>query len=471
MLKGFIAVPSSYTRYLAAMALALFATQSVAEQLTLPQFVTLVIQNSDTSASIRDDLAFSRLNLNSELQNYDFQYTPRSAVSVNSEQDTTTFGFGVGRETTWGPEFGLDVGYSNSADNQNSFNRTSSFTVSQGLLRRWGTKYSRRNLTIAEISALKSKMQSDRDYQALVLDAAGRYFDVVLAELRLAQGEQAFRRSQENVKVAQARQKIGLTSKVDEFRAELSLLNAEDALRLQRRNFISTKRRLKEFAGVEDGSDFEVIPDIPPLQMEYPHGWFDWVWDSRLEWLIFEQTKRAQELNLYVAEKNLLPDLNAFVRVTNQELDRTLQTVADETSWELGLSVSSSIDVFEERTALSKARISYQALLREEQALRRSIINDIEEAIAEVDSERRRARIVEAKLLQAKQALELTTLRYNRGLSSNLEQIESEEALSAAELDTIEQKIGYNRKVLDLAFKLGILNQNWLFKKMENTKH
>ncbi len=71
------------------------------------------------------------------------------------------------------------------------------------------------------------------------------------------------------------------------------------------------------------------------------------------------------------------------------------------------------------------------------------------------------------KLEQARQSLELATVRFNRGIASNLDQIESEKAFADAEIEVIEQKINYTRKVVNLAHVLGVLTPEWLEQSIE----
>ena len=63
---------------------------------------------------------------------------------------------------------------------------------------------------------------------------------------------------------------------------------------------------------------------------------------------------------------------------------------------------------------------------------------------------------------QAEKALDLALIRYERGLSDNLELLGAEAAFAAAELNIIQGRVAYNLSAVRVAHALGVLSLEWL---------
>jgi len=84
------------------------------------------------------------------------------------------------------------------------------------------------------------------------------------------------------------------------------------------------------------------------------------------------------------------------------------------------------------------------------------------DSLDEHESLLERLRISGAKLQQSKRSFELSSLRFQQGVTSNLDQIEAQESLNQAEVDVVRQQIDLSLQSVKIALTLGILTSDWL---------
>ncbi|MEN8189746.1 MAG: TolC family protein, partial [Thermodesulfobacteriota bacterium] len=122
----------------------------------------------------------------------------------------------------------------------------------------------------------------------------------------------------------------------------------------------------------------------------------------------------------------------------------------------------SGLDFFEEETLLRKSQMQMRKIRREEASLRQRIFRQAREAFDELKDSERSHQISLKRLEQSANALDLTESRYERGLSDNLDVLDSESAYSEAELDAASTLVSYNIASVKLGYVLGVLNVEWL---------
>ena len=134
----------------------------------------------------------------------------------------------------------------------------------------------------------------------------------------------------------------------------------------------------------------------------------------------------------------------------------------DETNWSLQLNMLSDLDTFSEESAVLKKKMELSALRREGDTLRRKISREVRDALADLQVVERQYQLGTRQLEQAQLALELAQIRYEKGLSNNLDVIDAESSYSEAELSISRSLIAFNNAAINLANVMGILGRDWL---------
>jgi len=122
----------------------------------------------------------------------------------------------------------------------------------------------------------------------------------------------------------------------------------------------------------------------------------------------------------------------------------------------------SSFDSFNEMNVLLRKKIEKAKLQRGKEALQRRITREAREAFQDLLSEDRNNQISRRRLQQAEMALDLAKIRYEKGLSDNLEVLDAETAFSDAEVNISRSLTAYNIAAVTFAYNLGVLDRQWV---------
>lgn len=436
--------------------------------LDLVAYADLVLRQSDTALNIRDSLVERRLDVELAENQYEIQFVPLVSLGVQQGTGAQTFGFEARRQTAFGPQFTAgvrgDQRFSDEFVLTDSHSVSAYIRVSQGLFRRWGEEYIRAPLTRAELTAEREQISAIRRRQDLLLSAVQTFQNTVLSALLVERTGQAMKRAQANVEVARSRQSVGLVSKVDVYRAELALLTAEDNFRDQERNHLRDVEALYEMAGRIPDGRLQPNSTIGAMVPVLPDDWEDELLTYRLDWQSHLVDRRLNALAIHVAERDTRPDVRLSVEVSQRGLGDGFDaaTRSGDAEWAILLNLESSLGNVGERAALSRELTSASRLARDEVALNRKIRREAREAWEDVIAEDRRRDIVRQRLEQAESALELAQMRYERGLSDNIDVLDAELAFSDAEMDVARVQINYNLAAVRLAHAVGVLDLDWL---------
>ncbi len=442
---------------------------SASQVYNILDIVKIALKQSDTALSLADDLVIEKMNIASAEHRFAIQLIPLANIGVAQGTGSQTLGYEVQRETSSGSSLtagfrvdrtDLDEAY----EVEDEVRARAYIKISQGLFRRWGTRYNLAGLNAAELSGQSKQLQTVRSRQFLILNTVRRYYNVVLAGKLLEKSEQALGRSRENLEESIARQSVGLVSKVDVYRAELALLTAENSHRDQQRNQQRAIESLNEQLGLFEAEQLRITEEVNRLVPVIPDDWEQNLLDYRLDWQEHLIDLKKGRISLYRAERNMLPDLALSATLEQAGGADSIEEIdsLDETNWSVQVELRSTFDLFDEKQALTRENIKIAQLHRNGKALRRKIMREAREAFENLQTEEHRHRISVAQLKQAGKAMDLAQTRYNRGLSDNLDMIDAENSFSQAELDIITALTGYNLQAVELAYALGILDLDWL---------
>lgn len=440
-----------------------------AESNELLDYVMVALRQSDAAKDLFDTQYLSEMSVATEEHRFDLEYIPLSNVGVAKGTGSQTLGMEVRKEHSFGLTMtaGLrgdrtDLDSEYSVENENSVRAY--VKMSQGLFRRWGEKYNLANYTIAQLKLKEQLLSNERQRQDLILATVKNYYQLVLSRQLVGKSEVALERSQEHLAAAKSRQSVGLVSKVDVYRAELAALDAESALQQQKRSWIRAKDDFNEQLGYQEYNEFEVANTVHRVVPVVPVDWSEALLSNRLDWYAYRIKVQYGQLDIYKAEANLKPDLNLNVIVEQKGEGDSMSEATDlnETNWSMQLELNSAFDVFAEENALTVSTMNMSKLRREGASLRRRIFRQARESFDDLKMEEHSHQISIKRLKQSGNALELTKIRYERGLSDNLDVLDSESAFSEAELDTSRTLVAYNVAAVKLAYDLGVLDVEWL---------
>ena len=440
--------------------------------ISLFDYVYLALAESEQMIDINEQLYLSKLDLDSAHYKFESRFVPLASITTDKSGETHTAGVEWNKLTTYGTEFsaGFSGGVSSEDDTDSSTTNTY-VQVSQNLFRGWGQKYSRSSLTSSEYNQQKKEISANKTRQTVIKTAIQKYYQTLLAEKFVESSKRSFKRATENLEVSKSRQTVGLVSKSDVYRAEIALLNSESNFKDQQKSYTTKIEDLHEYVRLFEIGYLKPESKITRFHPVVPDKWGDEILENNFDWLSFKIDQKLGNLNLYLAEQNLKPDISLDLKygVTTTGSSFGDDDTTSDASWSVRMNLNSTFDLFTEKQSLAREKIVIARLKRAGESLKRKIYRDVRENLNSLKAEDRRLRISNEKMKQAEKAFELARIRYERGLINNLELIEAENDLYNSELENLQARVGYNLASVELSYSLSILTEDWLEQTIESS--
>ncbi|MEM7209656.1 MAG: TolC family protein [Pseudomonadota bacterium] len=431
-------------------------------------YISKVLEQSDDARDIADDLYASQLSIDLAGLAFNSKIVPLANVSLGDGIGNQSIGLESRRTNEFGTTLAIGVQSSKlTSDNitiNNPYNSKVFVRVTQGLFRRWGRKYNRHTLTLAELDYQIQSIRAQSRGQNLLLEATRRYYAVSLADLLLTKSLSGAQRSAGHLDAASSRHRVGLVSKSDVYRAELANLQAQRAVADRRRVLRREMELFHELLALPQADRYKPSQTIDVMTALVPVDWQDSVLESRFDWQQHLLEVERNKLSVYRAKSDIDPDVNVSLLVEQEGFGDDYDTSSnlDETNWSLNVDVRTTFSQDEEKNALARQRLAYSRRIREGEALKRHVFRDVRDAFDEVDIQNTRYISAVAASRQAELALDLSEYLYNKGASSNLEVLDAESALTDAEVDQFRSLVNYNLAVTKLGLSLGLLTPEWM---------
>lgn len=268
-----------------------------------------------------------------------------------------------------------------------------------------------------------------------MLNVATSYYGIVRDHMLLKVNQRALERSKLLLEAAEAKLKVGMASKMDVFRAEMQVLTAENGVVDAAESLDNTKRRFSLLLGLNLETEFfltstlEYSPMTPDKDELIQHAL-----DHRPELYDAYQNIQQAEDRVNIARQNLYPPLDISIRYTFSGDGNAFGDSLDlqDTAWGIGVNSSFHLDFANDRASYEQAKLSLNGAMRNFQSKQQDILLEVLQTINSVMQAQARVELQRRSVLQAEKQLELSELRYKKGLSDNLDVIDAEEALSQA---------------------------------------
>jgi outer membrane protein TolC len=308
-----------------------------------------------------------------------------------------------------------------------------------------------------EEKATRLDYQDARDL--VIRQTAGFYLDAAadLAEVQAA--DSRVTTSQALEKLARDQHGQGLATAVDVVRAQVQLARDQQSLLVARDNYQTSLLVLQRFLGWEPGVPLELAEPLEFKHVEGPE--LDRALQTALEARPDYRSLLAQRESLVQQEKasharyfptfSLNGDYGALGRNFGSmpgigELQGTI-----------------SVTLFDRDRNGEKKQLEAQLQRLNDQIddLARGIEQDIRKALLDLESTEQQVTVTQAALALAQQELELAEDRFRNGLTDNIEVVTAQDALAAAQDDSITALARHADARAALARALGATEQNY----------
>lgn len=319
-------------------------------------------------------------------------------------------------------------------------------------------------LRLAEAAKESVEMEDKLTREGIIMMVSIYYYNCLLTDkMVLVAGEtvETVRAHLNNVRKMKEQE---LVSEFDLLRAEVELANVEPLLIRSRNQREISFARLADIIQW-DGGKFTLIDDFDQHYAEFDRESINAIAeDNRFEIKLLLANKKVLQEATNIEKGTYKPTILAFGNYdwANDELDIMTGDTTWNYGWNVGLQMSWTLfDGFQRQARVAKSQGELKILSLEKEKLLNSIhlelteaVNNYQEALDLINSQK-------INVTQARRGLELAKVRYNQGISTQLEVLDSQTALTRAQSEYVSALHAFSLAKISLKKAMGILYKEW----------
>ena len=411
----------------------------------------------------RESIEQARLGVNVAESAFATKITPNLLGSFGqSDVRNQTYGIGASRRFATGTEVRMEVSAS-TFHNQlgNFYAADTTMLVSQSLLRGFGPMVGRRPVERATYQVEGAERQHVLSGQRLVIEVAAVYYQVIAQRELVVAARTALENAERLLDASEAKLRANLVSQLDVFRARQLVAEASGQVFDVTSSVEDLKDQLRFLIARGADYDFRVGGEIDARPDPVtPQEAMELALVNRIELRDAEAAVDEAERDLRLARHQLLPQLDVSLALTRRESADSLRKAFGRDRFEpvTFFSVSTPLDRTVESAALQTAVIERNRRARDRDALRRRIAQEARRAVR---LQRRLANRLESATVSvefAEREVDLASLRFQRGLSNNLDVVNAQANLLNATSRRLAVLADLAVARLDLLATLGTLD-------------
>ena len=432
--------------------------------ITLDEYISLVLKSSNRVFDVEDSITDAKLDLDSAKHEFDISLSPLSYANIQENQNIYQVGLKGKKRNIYGGEIYTDIKSSLTTYNDYDDSYSSSVTLgySQSLFAKFGEDYNGYNILNREEILKLTYLKAKQDIGSLIYDSVRAYYIVLLNKNRVKIQNGAIKRAKENYEASKAKQRAGLVSKLDVYRAKLSLLNNRQTLNNIKKDLKNSIYDAKYLINMNltQGLDFD--SDIVKIDYDVDIDLDESLLKNRVDWQDILTRDRLLKIEIKNAKADLLPDLTLNAEYSKFSEDRDFNFNLDKEDWSISLNSDYSFDRFDEKTRLTKLNILKKRIERDKKALKISIFSEIQERIDTLFNYKDTLEIQNLKKIEAEKSLKISKIRYERGISSNIDILDAEKEFLDAQTEYIISLINYNLSILNIINSTNSLDETFV---------
>lgn len=306
----------------------------------------------------------------------------------------------------------------------------------------------RRSATIRtrERQVRLSQLEVERIEEQLRLDVSNAYYDIQEAEQQIRISTQAVIAAQQSLCDAEALESAGVGTRFDVLQAQVQLANEQQNLARAQRNFQVNQRQLAQQLSVSLPLN---VTAADPVDIA---GY----WNTNLEDSIIEALKRRAELEQQLVQREISEQQRRVAQAANGPQVsvfanyQLLEVFGDEIPVTDGYSIGARLrwNLFDGGAAQARARQEDRnrdiADTRFADA-RSQVRFQVEQAYYDLQTNFENIQTASVEVERAREALRLARLRFGAGVGTQTDVINSETQLTRSEGNRVSAIIGYNR--------------------------
>jgi TolC family type I secretion outer membrane protein len=399
----------------------------------------------------------------------------KSQPTIRAAQESVRAG--QGRETQaaspYFPQITASTGYSESHaplggafGNSTTKSYTTSLSMNQTLydFGKTGNAYD-----AAKLGKLSLEQDAERICQEVVLNVKQSYYALLAAKKLVEVAQKTVEQTESHLKQAEAFFRTGSKPRYDVTRAEVEVNNANLGL-INAKNGVRIRTiALNNAIGIDPGRSTEIVEALPavPALPTLEQAQIDAL-QNRPDMKRMEADIDAARSRVRAEQSNYLPTLSANAAYNwangSTETGPFLGTMFKgdvQNSWNAGIFLT--LPLFQgglTKGRVSEARANLLALEAQRDMMKQSILLEVNQAFADLESASARVDVMEKTLQKARENLDIAQGRYKAGVGPYIEITDAQLSSVNSETDHIKALYDYHLAIAQLLKAMGQKNND-----------
>jgi len=317
------------------------------------------------------------------------------------------------------------------------------------------------SIRAAEEQVRLTELEVERRQEELRLNTVSEYYDLQAAIETIRINEAFLAEAERNLRDTRLREEVGVGTRFDVLRAEVQVANAQQDLVNSQRNRQVAQRTLARRLNVPPSLTITTVPvEIAgnwPLSLEES---IVLAYQNRAE---LEQQLVQRDVNEQLRRAELAalgPQIDLFANYQISEILNQDDTFDD--NYQLGARLSWTL--YEGGAARARAQqreLDIEIAERNFEETRNTVRLAVESAYFNLQSNRTNIDTARLAVEQAREALELAILRFDAGVGTQLDILNAQSELTDAEVNLVQAVLGYNQSLAELQRAITNLSEDY----------
>ena len=295
--------------------------------------------------------------------------------------------------------------------------------------------------------------------QTVKLNATTGYYSILQYRNLIQVDQDAVDTLKVHLENVNAQYRVGTVAKSDVLASQVQLANAQQDLVTMQNNYNIAVASLNNIIGLPTDTVLSIRDELRYTQYNLQMDeCMQYALTHRPDGIAADYAVRQAEAAVKVAQAANLPQVNAVVQksIGGEKPFTDNHTSAD--SWSAGLSASWS--VFDNNVTQAAVRQTEAALHKAQEAAwqqKDAIKLDVRTAYLNLEAAEKNIRTTKVAVDQAQEDYKIAQVRYSAGVGTNLEVMNAEEKLTAAQTNYVTALYKYNTSKASLDKAMGIM--------------
>jgi len=433
--------------------------------LTLDETVDIALLNNCNIINSQYSAESQRYFIDAAKALFDLKLIPAGSVNLNSGSDSdysyTSIGLQLQKKMEYGTTVSVGPQISRwSWESSKEYTMDMGVTITQPLLRGLGKDITTDSVQSADAAYKTSLRNVYQTRVNTILETISVYYEAIRQMETLHLYEKMAERLQGHAEIARAKEKVGVSTPMDTYRAEIPLKEAQDAMIMASQSFQDAKDRMKLLLALPQNTELELsIPEIPEIQELSLDDATETALNKRIEIEQMNQDLAEAQRKAAITKHNILPDLNLVLGYGRYD---TSDTMGKSTGFDLdrySLSLQAGTDIFRtaERAAYQQSLLDIKILNMNIESKKEDIRRQVRKQWLSLREAVRRINIRQSQIKQGEEKIALAEVKFAHQMADNFDVIEAEKELQNARSNLLAAKVEYALGIYNMKAIMGLL--------------